>query len=201
MKQRPRLAGDAAQNRSNWNDLLNGTEGLLRDAKSLQREIAGSTDRIENAWEGTAVDVEETRSDVARTTDRQRSERQAEADVDATDVAGSPRAVSEAESVHGDPDLPARNDYELSDPVRVDEAAEAAAEAEQQPAVEPETPVPYTDKEWFALHSDRFPIGEDAFPLGVRDEATDAAADDERRRAERESSGRRQPDESTEGGT
>lgn len=201
MRQRPRLAGDAAQNRSNWDGLLNDTKGLLSDAKSLRREIEGSTDRIEDAWEGTAADVEETRSDVARTTDRQRSERRAEADVDADDVAGPPRAVSEGESIHGDPDLPARNDYELFDPVAVDEVAEAAAEAEKRSAVEPETPVPYTEKEWFALHSDRFPIGEDVFPVGFREGAPDAEADDEGRRVERESSGRRQRDENREADT
>ncbi|GAB3413985.1 hypothetical protein GCM10027435_08570 [Haloparvum alkalitolerans] len=201
MRQRPRRAGDAERNRSNWDELLNGTESLLNDSKSLQREIEGSTDRIEETWEGTAADVEETRSDVARTTDRQESARGAEADFDAGEAAGPPPAVSAGESVHGDPDLPARNDYHLSDPVTVDEVAEAVAEAEQRPAVEPETPVPYTEKDWFELHSDRFPIGEDVFPIGFREGAPEVAADDEERPAEREPADRRQRDENREGDT
>lgn len=194
MKQRRRRGGDAEQNRSDWDKLLDKAKNLLGDSKALQQEIEGSTDRIEEVWDQTATDVERTQSDVAQTIDRQASERQSESSFDSGAVAGPPRAVSEGESVHGDPEFPGQSDYELSDPVTVGEVETTVKVTKQRPAVEPETPVPYTEKDWFTLHADRFPITEEIFSIDFR-EQTEGETDDEERRAERESSDRREPDE------
>jgi len=195
MKQRRRRGGDAEQNRSNWDKLLNTAKSLLSDSKELKQEIEGSTDRVEEAWDQTATDVERTQSDVAQTIDRQASERQTEADFDSGAVAGPARAVSEGESVHGGSDFPSQSDYELSEPVSAEEVEATVNETEQQPAVEPETPTPYTEKEWFTLHADQFPISEEVFPVDIGEQASEGETDDEERRAERESADRREQDE------
>jgi len=188
MKQRQRRGSEAEQNRTNWEHLLNQAEDTLGEAKSLQREIQGSTDRIEDAWEGTADDVEQIQRKVSQRVDQQIAERQADANFDSGPAAGSPRAVIEPESAHVDPDLPAYTDYDLSDPVTVEEVEQTESDTAEQPAVEPETPVPYTEKEWFKLHSDRFPISESVFQIDSNEQSSETESDRGDRRRQREPS-------------
>lgn len=187
-----RRTRDAKDNLSNWESLLSKARRLLSDTRSLQEEVRGSTDRIERAWDDTASDVERIQRDVSHRVDQQSADRDADAQFDDSDVAGAPPAVPDHDPIHGDPDLPDESDYEIPDPVSVDEVRAETDEAENRDTIEREHPVPFTEREWFELHSDQFPIGEDAFPVDVRD--TDEASEAEGDRRTRESTGVRRRD-------
>lgn len=163
MKRRQSILGDAEENISRWESLLSDVKGLFSKADQLERDIERTSEEIDDAWDDTSGEVSRVDREVATSVDRQANDRQADAAFDRSDAADPPKAVPDVNSVHGDPDLPGDADYEIPEPVREEEIRAELDGIEESDPVERERATPFTELEWFELHSDQYPIGEELF--------------------------------------
>lgn len=195
MKRESRL-GDARRTVSQWESLLGQATDLLDDTESLGRKVRDATESIDRTWDETSREIGDVQSDVSDTIERQASDRETDAAFDQSDAADPPRSVPEVEGVHGDPHLPDVPDYEIPDPVHEAEVRDELRAIESEPAVERERPTPFTEQEWFALHSEQYPIGEDVFEVEAgRRAVEDVDEEPEERVRERDVTDRRDTDQ------
>lgn len=187
MKNRQSRLSDARQNVSKWEKLHSEISDILSSIDELSNDVQRSQDEITRTWEDTSSTIQTTQREVGNTIDQQETERRRDAKFDQSDAATPPEPVPETASSHGNPDLPDVREYEIPDPVRESDIRAELNEIETLPAGEPERPVPFTEREWFELHSNQFPIGEDLFVEDVHDrlEETDREPHDSLREAER----------------
>jgi hypothetical protein len=163
MKRRQSALGDAEDNVSRWESLLNDIRGLFSEADRLEGDVERTSEEIDDAWDDTSGEVSRVDREVAKGVDRQASDRQADSEFDRSDAADPPKAVPDVGSVHGDPDLPSDADYEIPDPVSEAEIRGELDAIEESEPVERERATPFTELEWFELHSAQYPIGEELF--------------------------------------
>lgn len=194
MKRESRL-DDARRAVSQWESLLGRANELVDDTESLGRQVRDATESIDRAWDETSREIANVRSDVSETIEGQSSDRETDAAFDRSEAADPPRSVPDVESVHGDPDLPDVSDYEIPDPVREADVRDELRATESEPAVERERPTPFTEQEWFALHSEQYPIGEDVFAVEAGKRAVeDVDEEPDERVRERDVTRRRETD-------
>jgi hypothetical protein len=190
MRQRQRRAGDAERNVSRWESLLSDARSLFSRSKQLIEDVSETRDDIDRAWDDTSREIATTRNEVSDLLSEQADDRTADASFDERPAAEPPAAVDDVDPVHGAVDLPSDLDYRVPDPVDVERIREELGDIEDLPARERERPAPYTEREWFKLHSDQFPISEDVFAVDPAERLAETTEDDAGRRI-REPSERR----------
>lgn len=202
MKRRQSVFGDAQDNVSRWKSLLDDVKGLFSEADRLEGDVERTSEEIDDAWDDTSGEVSRVDREVAKGVDRQASDRRADSEFDRSDAADPPKAVPDVGSVHGDPDLPGDADYEIPDPVSEAEIRDELGGIEESEPVARERATPFTELEWFELHSAQYPIGEELFePDPTRHLADEAADADDARVDEREAERDRDRDAGREEGS
>lgn len=165
---------DARQNLSQWNQLLDEAGSLRSRIQQVAEEVEASLSQITQVWQSTADEIDSTRRDVAEATDSLASEREASSEFQTSDAADPPDTVPEERPLHGDPDLPDWEEFELPPVVEESELDHHFESVEATEPERPEQPEPFTEQSWFELHSRDFPIGEDVFTEEVDEEVADA---------------------------
>jgi hypothetical protein len=192
MRQRQRRADEARRNASRWKSLLSDVRDLFSRSKSLANDVEESKRDIERSWEETASDIAETRSEVSTLVSEQASDRRDDASFDGQDMSGPPQAVDDVDTVHGSADLPGDLDYEIPNPVTEAEIESMLREVEEEPAEERERPIPFTERGWFELHSESYPISEAAFSLDPEAQPAEVESQDTDRERTEERADRRE---------
>lgn len=166
MKRNSRIS-DAKENASRWENLLSEAKNLLLNIRELKQDVEQTSNEIERTWDGTSREIDDIQTEVSEIINRQAADREADTSFDQSDASTPPRAVPDTASIHGNPDLRTETDYEVPNPVRMSEVRAEIEDIKELPAEERERPTPFTEQEWFELHSDQFPIGEDVFATGL----------------------------------
>jgi hypothetical protein len=118
---------------------------------------------IERAWEEAAISVESAQADIEEMTAQQQSDTDSAATFEESQAAEPPRPAESDATVHGSPDRPGETTFELSDSISERDVERNLDSVKERPPERPEQPEPFTEQQWFKLHSDQFPIGEEVF--------------------------------------
>ncbi|TKX74745.1 hypothetical protein EXE46_07725 [Halorubrum sp. GN11_10-6_MGM] len=187
MKRRQSVFSDAEENVSRWESLLNDIKGLFSEADRLEGDIDRTSEEIDDAWDDTSGEISRVDREVERSVAGQVSDRQADSEFDRSGAADPPEAVPDVDPVHGDPDLPSDADYEIPEPITEAEIRGELDGIEESEPVTRERATPFTELEWFELHSAQYPIGEELFaPDPARHLADETDAEGDARVAERD---------------
>lgn len=153
---------DAEANRAAWETLLSEAEKLSEEAKDLQHRNQHAIKDIQRKWDNAAEEVMSAAECVGGAAETHRSMTDTIEKFGETDASRLPASTTDVPSVHDDPtELPVvtnTGDVPSESAVRDQMSGHS-----KLPEAKRDRPVPFTERSWFALHSDRFPFGEAVF--------------------------------------
>lgn len=193
-----RRADEARENLKKWKGLLSDATDLCEAVERLEHRNESAIEDVESEWSDSVRDVQSAKTHVAAANETHQAIVTDTEAFDETDASELPTSTTDVESVHTDRSRLTPGGTNSETPTRED-VREALNDHSEPSEVERDRPIPFTERPWFAAHSDRFPIGEEVFRdtpadevrrgSGDPDSTIGARRDESRREARREDDG------------